>query len=89
MSELGAGIIVAMGGAAVLAALAFRYLVESLSTLNRELQLSVQEQRASTTEREKLENRIQELEFQLLRCQQAKGDYGTKTEDALAIPLHN
>lgn len=70
MSELSAGLIVAVGGAALFAALAFRSLVESVIKLNRELQETVRERQQDDDERETLKSRISELEHELAICKE-------------------
>jgi len=63
--EMGAGIIAAVGGAALLAAMAFRQMVSTVMKLNDELQETIQERRASETQRDALQVKVTELETQL------------------------
>jgi hypothetical protein len=70
MDELSAGLIIAVGGAALFAALAFRSLVESVIKLNRELQETIRERQQDDDERETLKDRIGELEHELAICKE-------------------
>jgi Sec-independent protein translocase protein TatA len=70
MDELSAGLIIAVGGAALFAALAFRSLMESVIKLNRELQETVRERQQDDDERETLKSRISELERELAICKE-------------------
>lgn len=68
MDELSAGLIIAVGGAALFAALAFRSLVESVIKLNRELQESIRERQQDDLEREALKDQISQLKDDLEHC---------------------
>ncbi len=70
MAELSAGLIIAVSGAALLAALAFRSLVESVIKLNRELQETLRERQQDDLQRETLQSRISELERELAICKE-------------------
>ena len=65
MEELNATLIAALGGAALLVALAFRYMTNTLITLNDELQQTIAARRADETERDALKTRVAELESQI------------------------
>lgn len=65
MQAWSAELIVAVAGAALLGALAYRQLTSTLIQLNNELQEAIQERRAGESEREILRTRIAELETQV------------------------
>lgn len=61
-------ILITMGGAALLAALAYRHLVSTLIQLNAHLQDTLQALRRAEQEREVLEGSMQQLEAELTKC---------------------
>ena len=65
MAEISTALIAAVGAAALLAALAFRNIIETVIRLNDELQEGIQERHANEREREALRERITVLETQL------------------------
>ena len=65
MQELSTGLFVAIAGAALMGAMAFRQLTATLIKLNDQLQESIDERRTSESERDTLQGRVAELETQL------------------------
>lgn len=62
MDTISTGLIAAIGGAGVLAAMAFRQLTDTVIKLNQELRLAIDERRASETERATLKQRIDAMD---------------------------
>jgi predicted nucleic acid-binding Zn-ribbon protein len=62
MDTLSTSFIVAIGGAGMLAALAFRQLTATVIQLNQELRLAIEERKVGETERATLKQRIDDLE---------------------------
>ncbi len=65
MGELSAGLILAIGGAGLLAALAFRYLIETVIRLNNELQETIQERHDYHKNCEQFMAKVGDLEMQI------------------------
>lgn len=65
IADLTAGLILAVGGAGLLAALAFRQLIDSVIKLNTELQNTVHDRQTIEAEREQLRDRVAILEDQI------------------------
>lgn len=69
LENISAELIGAVAGAALLAALAFRYLVQSVIRLNEQLQEAIDERLASEEERQTLRQKVVNLEFQVASLQ--------------------
>lgn len=70
MDELSAALIIAIAGAAMFAALAFRYLADTVVKLNQELQAILAERRLDEIQRKALQDQIEKLEDDLDACRQ-------------------
>ena len=67
--DISTGLIAAIGGAAVLATIAFRQLVDTVIQLNQELRQAIEERRLSEQEREQLLDKINTLEAHIIRLE--------------------
>ncbi len=67
MGDLSAGIILAIGGAGLLAALAFRYLIETVIRLNNKLQETIQERHEYHKNCEQFMAKMGDMEIQIAR----------------------
>jgi hypothetical protein len=70
MPDINTALVAAIGGAGLLAALAFRQLVETVIRLNDELQEAIRDRQANAAEREILNAKITLLERQLAEQQE-------------------
>ena len=67
--DISTGLIAAIGGAAVLATIAFRQLVDTVIQLNQELRQAIEERRLSEQEREQLLDKINDLEKHIMQLE--------------------